>query len=239
MSSSSAGGMLPITYALLAECMPNQHRGWTLVLVGAFGLIGGWFAASGCAALFEPTYGWRIMWFLNAPTGLILILCNNFIPESPRFLLASGRIAEARALIERFAVQLDPRHWADAGRPEAAGAGSAASLVQSRFRAMTATLNLAAAAWGLVNFGLLLWLLPSQEKESTSFPLPLITANIPTPEDVFPVGLSSAKAVPASAKYLPAARSIVLSARSSPKDSETKPRLSLWCFRPILRMIRM
>ena len=41
----AAGGMLPITYALLAECIPVEHRGWTLVLVGAFGLIGGFLAA--------------------------------------------------------------------------------------------------------------------------------------------------------------------------------------------------
>ena len=46
----AAGGMLPVTYALLAECIPTQHRGWTLVLVGAFGLIGGWFAASDAIA---------------------------------------------------------------------------------------------------------------------------------------------------------------------------------------------
>ena len=154
----AAGGMLPITYALLAECMPTKHRGWTLVLVGAFGLIGGWFAASGAASLFEPHFGWRILWFLNAPTGLILILCNALIPESPRFLLARGRVDEARALVTRYAVQLDPRHWADAGAPHPEAADSTGELMRGRFRATTATLNIAAAAWGLINFGLLLWL---------------------------------------------------------------------------------
>ena len=153
----AAGGMLPITYALLAECMPTKHRGWTLVLVGAFGLIGGWFAASGCATLLEPQFGWRILWFLNAPTGLILIFCNNFIPESPRFLLARGRVAEAKALVQRFAVELDFRQAAAHAAPHCTAPSSAGSLV-GRFRATTATLNLAAAAWGLVNFGLLLWL---------------------------------------------------------------------------------
>ncbi len=153
----AAGGMLPITYALLAECIPTRHRGWTLVLVGAFGLIGGWFAASGAASLFEPHFGWRILWFLNAPTGMVLILCNALIPESPRFLLARGRIEEARALIVRYAVQIDPRQWADAGGAHI-GADSTGDLLRARFRATTATLNLAAAAWGLVNFGLLLWL---------------------------------------------------------------------------------
>jgi putative MFS transporter len=152
----AAGGMLPITYTLLAECIPSKQRGWALVLVGAFGLTGGWFAASGCATLLEPHFGWRILWFLNAPTGLILILCNNYIPESPRFLLAVGRIAEARELVKRFAVQVDPRQWADTGAAHAQL--GAKDLVRGRFQATTATLNLAAAAWGLVNFGLLLWL---------------------------------------------------------------------------------
>lgn len=154
----AAGGMLPITYALLAECVPTKHRGWTLVLVGAFGLVGGWFAASGSAALFEPYFGWRILWFLNAPTGLILILCNKFIPELPRFLLARGRIDEARELVKRFGVGLDPRHWADAALREDARVDSATELIHGRFRSRTAMLNLTAAAWGLVNFGLLLWL---------------------------------------------------------------------------------
>jgi len=154
----AAGGMLPITYALLAECVPTKHRGWTLVLVGAFGLIGGWFAASGSATLFEPYFGWRILWFLNAPTGLILILCNKFIPESPRFLLARGRVREAHELVMRFTVRVDPRHWAGAAAAPAAALDSATELVRREFRATTATLNLAAVAWGLVNFGLLLWL---------------------------------------------------------------------------------
>jgi putative MFS transporter len=154
----AAGGMLPITYTLLAECIPTKHRGWTLVLVGAFGLIGGWFAASGCATLLEPHFGWRILWFLNAPTGLILILCNKFIPESPRFLLACGRIAEARDLVKRYAVRIDPRHWADGDQLQIAAMDRARELVRGQFKATTVTLNLAAAAWGLVNFGLLLWL---------------------------------------------------------------------------------
>jgi len=154
----AAGGMLPITYALLAECMPVESRGWTLVMVGAFGLIGGWFAASGSAALFEPYFGWRILWFLNAPTGLLLILCNSFIPESPRFLLARGRVAEAHELVKRFAVRVDPRQWADAILPQSAPVDSGLDLVRRRFRARTITLNLIAVAWGLVNFGLLLWL---------------------------------------------------------------------------------
>lgn len=153
----AAGGMLPITYALLAECIPDNHRGWCMVLLGGLGLIGGFFAASGCAALLEPYFGWRIMWFLNAPTGLVMVLFNRLIPESPRFLLKRGRLEEARSAAKRFAVTLDVRHWS--GDPTLQrGGDSTVALLRSPFRGTTATLNLAGVAWGLINFGLLLWL---------------------------------------------------------------------------------
>jgi putative MFS transporter len=152
----AAGGMLPITYALLAECMPSRQRGWAMVLLGGLGLVGGFFAASGAAALLEPLYGWRIMWFLSAPTGLILILCNPLIPESPRFLLMRGRMAELDALASRFAVPIEPRQWEDAVRHPVID--STGALLRFPFRLTTATLNHLGIAWGLVNFGLLLWL---------------------------------------------------------------------------------
>src|SRR5690606_21479324 len=37
LMGAAAGGMLPVTYALLAETMPTRHRGWALVLVGGLG----------------------------------------------------------------------------------------------------------------------------------------------------------------------------------------------------------
>jgi MFS transporter, putative metabolite:H+ symporter len=61
MMGLAAGGMLPVTYALLAEMMPNRHRGWALVLVGGPGVVGGYFAASGASALLQPIFGWRIL----------------------------------------------------------------------------------------------------------------------------------------------------------------------------------
>jgi putative MFS transporter len=152
----AAGGMLPITYALLAECMPSRQRGWAMVLLGGLGLVGGFFAASGAAALLEPLYGWRILWFLGAPTGLILILCNPLIPESPRFLLMRGRTAELDALAARFGMPIEPRQWGDAvPRPVIDSTGA---LLRFPLRLTTVTLNYVAIAWGLVNFGLLLWL---------------------------------------------------------------------------------
>lgn len=102
LMGASAGGMLPVTYALLAEIMPTRHRGWSLVLIGGAGTLGGYLAASGLSALLQPEFGWRIMWFLNLPSGLLLIGLSPLIPESARFLIHIGRPQEALTTLERF-----------------------------------------------------------------------------------------------------------------------------------------
>src|SRR5437868_1842496 len=153
----SAGGMLPIVFALLAEMVPARHRGWMSVLVGGLGSAGGYLAASGAAATLEPVFSWRILWLLNIPTGLLVILLRNFIPESPRFLLHEGRVDEARATLAKFGVALVP---APAGaRPETSRpATELRQLFQKPYGRLTLTVCLYGAAWGLVNWGFLTWL---------------------------------------------------------------------------------
>lgn len=154
MMGAAAGGMLPVTYALLAEMMPNKHRGWSLVLVGGLGAVGGYFAASGFSAVLQPIFGWRILWLLNLPSGLILVLLGGFIPESAKFLLARGRDAEARAVMARFG---STAKRLTALPPLPAGTVSHA-LTGAKLIGKLAALSIAAIAWGLINFGLLLWL---------------------------------------------------------------------------------
>jgi putative MFS transporter len=155
MMGAAAGGMLPVTYALLAEMMPSKHRGWALVLVGGLGAVGGYFAASGLSALLQPTFGWRILWLLNLPSGLSLVLLGAFIPESAKFLLARGRREEARAVMERFgSTARSARHAEEV----ALATGRAVALTGRAFFGKLVALSLAAICYGLINFGLLLWL---------------------------------------------------------------------------------
>jgi putative MFS transporter len=154
LMGAAAGGMLPVAYALLAEIMPTKHRGWCLVLVGGIGSIGGYFAASELSALLQPNFGWRIMWFLNLPTGLLLIALSPFIPESARFLQHMGRLDEARATLARFGAVIS-------AAPDAALDSAAIHETGARDPHLAGTivaLTLAALTWGFVNFGVLLWL---------------------------------------------------------------------------------
>src|SRR5204862_276860 len=156
MMGAAAGGMLPVAYALLAEIMPTRHRGWSLVLVGGIGALGGFFAASSLSALLQPVFGWRIMWFLNLPTGLILVALSPLLPESARFLQQTGPTVLARAVLARFGVTLTAA--ANAVAPPQPESHAPVPPVSHGFLGITTALTLAAMAWGLVNFGLLLWL---------------------------------------------------------------------------------
>jgi putative MFS transporter len=156
---AAAGGMLPVTYALLAETMPSRQRGWVLVTVGGLGAVGGYLAASGLAAWLEPILSWRILWFLNLPTGLILIFLNRLIPESPKFLVAQGHWREAQAMLQRFGCVVTAAGGPGlaAHRSSAASANPAASA-RPKLAGTTWALSITAIAWGLINFGLLLWM---------------------------------------------------------------------------------
>lgn len=157
MMGLSAGGLLPIAFTLLAETVPARQRSWLLVLIGGIGTVGGYLAAAGSAALLEPHFGWRIMWFLGLPTGLALILLNRHIPESPRFLALNGRSEEIRKVMANFGAEIvhEKSH-----RPPLhdAATGTLQELFKHPNLPLTLSLNFFGIAWGLVNFAFLLWL---------------------------------------------------------------------------------
>jgi putative MFS transporter len=128
--------------------MPPRHRSWVLVLVGGTGLIGGYLAASGAAHAFEPVYGWRVLWLQGFPTGMLLLLLARLIPESPRFLAETGRLAELDAMRRKYGIEPRPREPAPADAP----------LAARRHSKLTAALVVTALSWSFITFGLLLWL---------------------------------------------------------------------------------
>ena len=170
MMGAAAGGMLPITFALMAEMIPTAHRGWLLVALGGIGTSAGYLLASGAATLFEPSYSWRALWLLNLPTGALIVFLNRYIPESPRFLALEGLEDQARAVLRKFSGGIAPvlpegQHALEGVRPEQQGSTTKGSariglrhLLRGRHASITWGLMLCAIAWGLVNFGFLLWL---------------------------------------------------------------------------------
>ncbi|WHZ19404.1 MAG: Niacin transporter NiaP [Rhodanobacteraceae bacterium] len=169
MMGAAAGGMLPIAFTLMAETVPARHRGWLLVALGGVGTSAGYLAASGAAALLEPSFSWRALWLLNLPTGALIVVLNRYIPESPRFLANAGLEDQARGVLARFAgsshalvndaesaaAPIMEIHQPRAGLRE---------MLRGRHARITLALMACGLAWGLVNFGFVLWLPANLQK---------------------------------------------------------------------------
>ena len=152
-----AGGMLPITFALLAETIPARHRSWLMVLVGGGVSAAGYVLTSWLAGALTPHYSWRILWLIGLPTGVVFLALNYWIPESPRFFLAVGRRTEAEAVMTQFGAEVVPatdESEADEGR------------VRDRFRQLfgapfigsSVAIIILALGVGLITYGFQLWI---------------------------------------------------------------------------------
>ncbi len=161
---AAAGGMLPIVFTLMAEIVPARHRAWLLVALGGIGASAGYLAASGAATLLEPHFSWRMLWLLNLPTGASIVLLNRQIPESPRFLASVGQPEQARSIMARFAgsAYSEVAGGADHGGSDAEPVRSVRQgirqLLRGGYANITTALVLCGLAWGMVNFGFVLWL---------------------------------------------------------------------------------
>jgi putative MFS transporter len=96
-----------VGYATITEFVPARTRGrwsgFTTVCV-----VTGLPVSLLVASLIIPQFGWRAMFILGGIGALIVWYLRKSLPESPRWLEAKGRTAEAEALmlaIEREAAQ--------------------------------------------------------------------------------------------------------------------------------------
>lgn len=152
----SVGGMLPITFALVSETMPARHRGWLMVLIGG-DVAGAYFLTSWLSSILTPEYGWRVLWLLGLPTGVLLLLLNRWIPESPRFLLANGRAAEATAVLRRYGARIVVGQRSELAVEDDID-NRWRALLSRAFRSSTAVVCMFGLGIGLVAFGFQLWI---------------------------------------------------------------------------------
>ncbi|MCO6051588.1 MFS transporter [Mesorhizobium sp. RP14(2022)] len=103
LTGIAVGGTLPVDYAMMAEFLPPKNRGRWLVALEGFWAVGtvivalaAWAAAS--YGLVDP---WRWIFLVTALPALIGVGLRLWVPESPLYLIRTGREAEARATLDR------------------------------------------------------------------------------------------------------------------------------------------
>lgn len=160
----AAGGMLPIGFSLLCETVPRKHRGWMMVLVGSniitALIVVSWLASTWAA---PGHFGWRLLWLISLPTGLLLIGLNYLIPESPRFLLERGRDAEAQAVMSRYGAVLSEREPEPVTRQDLAS-GDSRTLFSRPFIGLTSAIVLIALSIGATQYGFQQWMPSNLER---------------------------------------------------------------------------
>lgn len=100
------GGELPVITSMVSEFSPIKSRGRNVVIVESF-WAWGWIIAALVAYLCIPVYGWRVAFFVGAIPALFAAVLRFAMPESPRYLVAKGRFAEADDLVRKMEDQAD------------------------------------------------------------------------------------------------------------------------------------
>lgn len=152
-----AGGMLPITFALLAETIPARHRSWIMVLIGGCVSGAGYVLTSWLAGALTPHYSWRILWLIGLPTGALFIALSHWIPESPRFLLAVGRRKDAETIMAQFGATV-VEETDDTEAADDRVRGGFRQLFGAPLIGSSVAIGILALGVGLITYGFQLWI---------------------------------------------------------------------------------
>ena len=103
-TGAGIGGEYAAINSAIQELIPARIRGWTdLIINGSFwlGAAIGAFASIILldTALLPADIGWRAAFVIGAVLSGVILFMRRWIPESPRWLVTHGRVAEADAIV--------------------------------------------------------------------------------------------------------------------------------------------
>jgi putative MFS transporter len=104
LTGAAVGGTLPVDYAMMSEFLPAKNRGRWLVMLEGFWALGTLIVAltAWAASVYGAIDAWRIIFAVTAIPALAGIGMRVLIPESPIYLLRTGKKEEAREVVDRI-----------------------------------------------------------------------------------------------------------------------------------------
>jgi MFS transporter, putative metabolite:H+ symporter len=113
LSNFGLGGEVPVSSTLGSEFSPGRLRGsMTGGIMAAFPL--GLAIAALLSLLIIPNFGWRTLFAVGVVPALLLLFVRRYMPESVRYLLSKGRVAEAESSVAKIELQALGRNLSDA-----------------------------------------------------------------------------------------------------------------------------
>ncbi|MBV8167832.1 MAG: MFS transporter, partial [Alphaproteobacteria bacterium] len=118
LTGAGIGGEGAAINSAIDELIPARVRGQADLVINSSYWIGAAVGAAGSIVLLDPAIlgpdvGWRVAFLIGAALGLFILWLRQFLPESPRWLVIHGRVADATGTIEAIEQAIT------AGRPEA------------------------------------------------------------------------------------------------------------------------
>lgn len=107
LTGVGVGAIYPVADSYLSEILPKDRRGrlaaWayttSYVAVPLVGFLAVWLNPLHAGAL----TGWRVILAIGGLGAVFVLAVKHRLPESPRWLLAQGRVEETHATLRRFA----------------------------------------------------------------------------------------------------------------------------------------
>ena len=95
------GGEMPVAATYISELSKAHGRGRFFLLYEMIFPIG-LMVTGQVGAILVPLMGWQIMFLIGGIPGLVIAAMLLRLPESPRWLIAKGRLAAAEAVVGRL-----------------------------------------------------------------------------------------------------------------------------------------
>ncbi|MEG2424401.1 MFS transporter [Glutamicibacter sp.] len=96
------GGCIPVDYALVGEFTPAKLRGRVLTAMDGWWPVGAALSFFVSGWVMATADNWRLILAVMILPAFMVYLVRRSMPESPLFLAAKGRDAEARAVIDQL-----------------------------------------------------------------------------------------------------------------------------------------
>ncbi|OAF72203.1 putative transporter SVOPL [Intoshia linei] len=90
------------SFTLISEYLPSKYRAKVLIIYSLMWAVGSLFEI-GMASIIIPRWGWRVLVAVSALPMLLTSVCVWTLPESARFLVASGRHNQAYNVLNYIA----------------------------------------------------------------------------------------------------------------------------------------
>src|SRR5882757_9228155 len=101
LSNFGLGGEVPVTLTLSSEFSPGRIRGrMTGTMMAGFPV--GLVVAAALSLAIVPNFGWRALFIVGIVPAILLFFVRRYMPESVRYLLSKGRVAEAERTVEQI-----------------------------------------------------------------------------------------------------------------------------------------